>query len=180
MSVVWNEISPDTRGWTLAGRRSTPPGGRATTDPIQFLWRHWANYTVNRAIREQLRGWRSQADAALYHAQRNHGLLAVATTEEIRYDAQRVEANVAVTVYTEHVFASPVAARRWWESMSRSPRGTICQGTASPVGSQIRRRFLWGTYQLPAMTEAPPAVPRPENRSMRGRVGSRRHIVRQR
>lgn len=175
MTVRWQELDPDTTQWSLAGRTSMPPDGRPTTDIVQFLWRQWANYTVNSAIREQLAEWDEQASAALYGSPRNHGLLAVAVTEEIRYDAQRVETNVAVTVYTDQVFASPVAARQWWNRMSRSPGGTVSTDTAAPVSSRIRRRFFWGTYELPALPPSPPSV---SNMSARGRIGSRRTIVR--
>lgn len=179
MSLSWQEISGDSRNWTLAGRRDQPARDRndAVGAVVQFAWITWNEFTVNQQIQRQLEQWRSQAEPILSQTPTGRGMLAVACIEQIQYDSQQLQTNVGVTVYTSRTFPNSVAAMRWYEHMSSSPGGTVRTGTQAPIGSSIRRRFFWGQFIVPVgpfnvNTMSPDAM------HTHGPAGSRENVAR--
>jgi hypothetical protein len=179
MSLSWREMNASTTQWSLAGRTDAPARGTddAVSSVVQFGWNTWNQYTVNRQIREQLEAWRPNAEPVLSQAPSGQGMLAVAVIEEIRYDQQRLQCNVAVTVYTDRTFQNTVPAMRWYENMSSTQHGAYRAGPQAAIGGSIVRRFFWGQFIVPVGPfnfNGPPV----DSMHTHGPAGSRQHVAR--
>jgi hypothetical protein len=144
MAVSWREINSIGPQWTLAGRRDTPPSGRAASAAalVQFASTNLNQQSVNIRIQTELRRVSSEVDQRLSRAPEWHGVFAVVSMIESRHpDGQRSLSSVRLTVHPGTYADRNAAMRRI------SATGTLRAGSSHPA-TRVLYRYFWGTRSV--------------------------------